>query len=159
MADAERQGEAAAPWAGGLLTDVLRPEGRVGLDESGHQLLTPRVVEHLDLHAAAAQKVFLAKKRPVLAYDDPRDAVEENAPAAHRARGERRVDRAFAVDAGGLAARVLERGHLPVEDRAALLHATVVAAAEDPSPVHGHRADGEPPPVQTHIRFTHWRPR
>ena len=71
------------------------------------------------------------EERPVLADDHPRDAVEENRAAAHRARRERRVDRALAVDAGRLAAGVLERVHLAVQDRAALLHAAVVAAAED----------------------------
>jgi hypothetical protein len=59
----------------------------------------------------------------------------------HIARRQGGVDR-LPVHAGGLAAGILERVHLAVEDRPPLLDAAVVAAAEDPPLVDEHRADG-----------------
>src|SRR5262245_45966283 len=38
-----------------LFADVLRPHGRMALDELGHQLLATGIVEHIYLDPAAAQ--------------------------------------------------------------------------------------------------------
>jgi hypothetical protein len=60
---------------------------------------------------------------------------------AHRARRQRRVHRARAIDRCGLAAGALERVHLAVQNGAALLDAPVVAASDDRGAVHEQGAD------------------
>src|SRR6266403_1259253 len=128
---------------GGLRADIFRPQGGVGLNELCHQLLAPSVLEHVDRHPAASKQILLAAERSVLTHHHARDAVQENRAAAHRARRERGVDGAVAIDAGGLATGVLERVHLAVENDAASLDPPIVATAEDPPVVHQHRADGD----------------
>src|SRR5262252_8143709 len=126
------------------MSDVLRPERRVCPNELCHQLLAPRILKNLDDRAARSQKLFLAEEGPVLADDDPRNAVEENRSAAHRAGRERRVDRALAIDLRRAPAGVLERVHLAVEHDAPALHPPIVPAPEDASAMDEHRTDGNP---------------
>src|SRR5215510_14441654 len=126
------------------ISDVLRPERRLCLNELCHQRLAPRILKNLDGHAARAQELFLAEEGPVLADDDARDAVEENRAAAHGAGRECRVDRALTIDLRGGPAGVLERVHLAVEHDAAALHPPIVLAPEDAPAMDEHGADGNP---------------
>src|SRR5262245_51004302 len=113
------------------ISDVLRPERRLRLNELCHQRLAPRILKDLDGHAARSQERFLAEEGPVLADDDPRDAVEENRAAAHGAGGQRGVDDALTIGPGRLSPRVLKRVHLAVEHGAPALHPAIVAPSED----------------------------
>src|SRR5437870_7860488 len=135
------------------ISDVLRPERRVRSNELCHQLLAPRILKNLDDHAARSQELLLAEEGPVLADDDPRDAIEENRASAHGAGRQRGVDRALAIDLRRSAAGVLEGVHLAVQHDASALHAPVVAASEDATVVHKHRADGDPALGQTALGF------
>src|SRR5262250_528773 len=126
------------------MSDVLRPERRVCPNELCHQLLAPRILKNLDDRAARSQKLFLAEEGPVLADDDPRNAVEENRSAAHRAGRERRVDRALAIDLRRAPAGILERVHLAVEHDAPALHPPIVPAPEDVPAMDEYGADGNP---------------
>src|SRR5207249_5285882 len=56
---------------------------------------------------------------------------------------------ALAMDLRGAATGVFEGVHLAVEHDAPALHPPIVAAPEDPTAVHEHRADGNPPLGQT----------
>ena len=90
---------------------------------------------------------------PALLDDHARDAVQRDRAAAHRARRQGRVDHALAIHLRRVAPRVLERVHLAVQDRAALLHAAVVAAADDASLVHDHRTDRDAAFGEARLRF------
>src|SRR5918999_892011 len=133
--------------------DVLVPELRVRRDELRHETDAPVVLEHVDGHASRAQQLFLARERAILADDHARDPVEENGAGAHRARRERRIDRALPVHDGRLAPRRLERVHLAVQHGAATLHAAVVPAPADAAVVHEHRADRDASLAQTALGF------
>src|SRR5262247_4647283 len=126
------------------ISDILRPERRLCLNEFCHQRLAPRILKNLDGHAARAQELFLAEEGPVLADDDARNAVEENRAAAHGAGRECRVDRALAIDLRRAPAGVLERVHLAVEHDAPALHPPIVPAPEDASAMDEYRTDGNP---------------
>src|SRR5262245_55408959 len=69
-----------------LHADVFVPQRRVVADERSHQFDAPRVLQHLDDHAAAFEQRFLAQECLVFADDDARDLVKQNGSAAHRAR-------------------------------------------------------------------------
>src|SRR5439155_19799447 len=97
--------------------------------------------------------LLLAEERPILADDDPRDAVEENRAAAHGAGRQGRVDRALAVDLRRSPAGVPQSVHLAVEHRAPALQPPIVAASEDATAVHQHRADGDTALGQTTLGF------
>src|SRR5690606_30594985 len=114
------------PTAGSLLADVLVPQVGIGGDERRHHLDTRRVVEHFDGDTALTEQVFGTHERPVLAHHHPRDPVEEDRPGAHRARRQGRVDGGPAVSRRRQPARVLQRVHLAMEDRRALLDTAVV---------------------------------
>ena len=110
-------------------------------DELPHHADALVVLHHLDADAARTEEIFLAHERAVLADDDVRDAVEEDGAGAHRAGRQRRVEDGGAIDRRRQPAGVLERIHLAVQDRAALLDPPVVAAPEDAPVVDEHRAD------------------
>ena len=61
-----------------LHADVLVPQLRMRGDEGPHDLDAPRILEHLEADAAAAQERLFAHERHVLADDDARDAVEQD---------------------------------------------------------------------------------
>src|SRR5438552_11795530 len=105
--------------------------------------MAPRILSNFDHLAARSQAPLLAQERPILADYEPRDAVEENRAAAHGAGRQGRVDRALAVDLRRSPAGVLQSVHLAVEHRAPALHPPIVAASEDATVVHQHRADGD----------------
>ena len=102
------------------------------------------VVEHDHLDAAGAQVVLAAHERGVLADDHPRDPVQQDRPGAHVARRQRRHHRRPGVHRRRQAAGVLEAVGLAVLDRAALLHAPVVADGEDLAVDDERGADRDP---------------
>src|SRR5439155_1294403 len=104
----------------GLRADIFRPQGRVGSNESCHQLLAPRVLKHFHRYPTAAKQVFLAAKRLIFANHHTRNAVKENRTAAHRTWRERGVNGAVAIDAARLTTGILERVHLAVQNDTAL---------------------------------------
>ena len=114
-------------------------------DECFHHRDAPLVLHDIHPHATRSQKRFLAHERLVLAYDNVRDAVEQNRAAAHRARRKRRIHDALAIHRRGLPAGTFESVHFAVEHRAALLDSAVVAAAENRAAMHEHGADGNTP--------------
>jgi len=122
-------------------------------NESSHQLDARRILDHVDGDATRTKQVLLAEECLVLPDDDFRDAVQQNGAAAHGAWRQRRVEYARAIDAGRLASGVLQRIHLAVQDRAASLHAPVVAAADDAPGVNQHRADGDAAFAGAGLRF------
>jgi hypothetical protein len=80
----------------------------------------------------------------MLADDDARDLVEDRGAGAHRARRERRVERALAIDACRQAAGPLEAVGLAVADHTALLHAPVPSNGEHLAAMHECGADRHP---------------
>src|SRR4051795_9077043 len=90
----------------GVLADVLVPQVGVRADELSHQLHARLIVSDDHLDAAGAQQVLGAHERAVLAYDHPRDAVEQHGARAHVTRGQRGVHRRGAIDARGQSAGV-----------------------------------------------------
>ena len=74
-----------------------------------------------------------------------RDAVEQGGAAAHVAGRERRVEHGAAIVGGPEPAGVFQAVHLGVQDGAAVLHAAVVAAADDAAIDDQHRADRNTP--------------
>ena len=96
-----------------------------------HQPETSRILNDFDLHPPRPQQCLFAEERAVLADHDARNAVEEDRATAHGAGRQRRVQRARPVDRSRLPARPLERIHLAVQRRAALLDPPVVTAAEN----------------------------
>ena len=135
------------------IPDVLRPQRRLRLNELCHQRLAPRILQNLDGYPARSQELLLPEEGPVLADDDPRDAVEENCAAAHRAGRQCRVDRALAIDLCRSAAGVFEGVHLAVEHDTPALNAPIVAAPEDSSAMHEDGADGNPALGQAPLRL------
>jgi len=65
--------------------DVLVPQLRPRLNEVRHQADARRILKHGQGDSPRTQPVFFAEKRPVLAEDDRRNAVEQDGTAAHRA--------------------------------------------------------------------------
>jgi hypothetical protein len=59
------------------ITDVLRPQGRLRLDEVCHQLSAPYILKNLDGHSSASQEIFFPEEGSVRADDDPRNTGEE----------------------------------------------------------------------------------
>jgi uncharacterized protein len=110
-------------------------------------------LQHDRADAARSKQGFLAEKRLILADDHSRNTVEQDCPAAHGARRQRRVDRAFPIHARRLAAGILERIHLAVQYNTSLLHATIVTSAKHVASMHQHRADGDSTLLQTPPRF------
>src|SRR5438093_12709992 len=104
------------------ISDVLRPERRLRLNELCHQGLAPRILNNLDGHPARSQELFLAEEGPVLADDHPGNAVEHNRAATHGAGRQGRVDRALSIDLCRPAAGVFERVHPAVEHDAPALY-------------------------------------
>src|SRR5690349_9624488 len=117
----------AAPTGRAMASDadILVPQLRLVAHEVMHERDASGVVDDLDRDTAALQPRFLAHERTVLADHHARDAVQRDRAAAHRARRQGRVDHALAIHLRRVAPRVLERVHLAVQDRAALLHAAV----------------------------------
>src|SRR5512139_2808306 len=130
-----------AGWSVSDHADVLVPQARIAGDEAAHQLDAHRLLQDLDLHPVRPQQGFFAGEGAVLADDHLGNAVQQDGAAAHRARRQGGVEHRLAVHAGGLAAGVLQRVHLGVQDRAAALHAAVVPAADDTPLVHDDRSD------------------
>ena len=136
-----------------FLADVLVPELRAGGDEVLHQPDAARIVDDLELDAPSAEVVFGALEGAILADDDAWHLVEQGRPAAHVAGGEGRVEDAALVLGGSQAAGVFEAIHLAVEDGAAPLDASVVAAADDFAVEDEYRADGNSAFGQTDLGF------
>src|SRR5713226_8960256 len=116
-----------------LLADVLVPKLRMRFDELRHQRDAAWILNDFDPDATRSKQLLFTEKRLILADDHVRNAVEQNCAAAHRARRQRGVDHALAINSGGLPAGVLEGIHLAMQNRAALLHAPIVSASDDPA--------------------------
>ena len=110
-------------------------------DEVAHHGDARLVLNDVDANAPARQPFFLAHERAVLADDHNRNAVQHDGAAAHRARRQRRIDGAGLIDAGGLTSGIFERVHFAVEDCAAALDSSIVAAADDAAVVHQNGSD------------------
>ena len=136
-----------------FLADDLVPELRVGGDEVLHQPDAARIVDDLELDAPSAEVVFGALEGAILADDDAWHLVEQGRPAAHVAGGEGRVEDAALVLGDSQAAGVFEAIHLGVEDGAAPLDASVVAAADDFAVEDEYRADGNSAFGQAELGF------
>src|SRR4026209_1471267 len=98
-------------------------------NESSHHLNAPRILHDVDRHSALTQQRFLAEKRDVLTNHDTWDSIKQDCAGTHGARRQGRVQDGSSVHRGWKAPGVLESVHFPVENRASLLHAAVVAAA------------------------------
>ena len=125
---------------------------------SGHGLtagpgIPPAILKNLHHDPAGAKQVFLPDERPVLAHDHPRDAVEQNGAAAHRARRQGGVQRALAIDVRRPATGTFQRVHLAVQDDTASLHPPIATLPENVSVVHQHGADGNAALGQTELSF------
>ena len=110
-------------------------------NEIAHQLDAFGVLHHFDLPAVGPQCLFGTLKRDVLANDDARNFVEHYRAAAHRAGGQRRVDRAARVNRSVLPTGVFQAVHFGVMNHAAALHPLVTSAAHDLAVADQHRAD------------------
>src|ERR1043166_7382623 len=131
------------PWSGpDLHSNILVPQLRTRGDEMPHQLNTPRVLPHFQLHALRAHVLFRAFERDIFTDDDARDLVEQSSAAAHRTRRQSRIKRATAVGGCLLPACVFEAIHLGVMNDAAVLDTLIVAAPKDLAIAHEHRTDG-----------------
>src|SRR5262249_25440953 len=132
-----RQGRVA------LFADVLGPELGSSGDELAHQSHTLRVVAHVDLDAARPEVVLLRSAIVcVLADHHTGDAIEQDRPAAHVARHERRIERCARIVRGPQTPRPLEAIHLGVQHGAPLLYSTVVSAPNDAAVDHENGACG-----------------
>ncbi|MNR29665.1 hypothetical protein D3C85_1470660 [compost metagenome] len=98
-------------------------------------------MQHLHVDTTGLEQLFLAHEGLVFANNDALDAVQQDRPAAHRARRQGGVQGGLGIEAGGLAPGVFQGVHFAVQDRAALLHAAVMAASDDPVVVHQYRTD------------------
>src|SRR2546427_501552 len=135
------------------ITDVLRPQGRLSPNEVCHQLLALHILNDLDRHPPGAQQVLLPEEGPVLADDDPRDAVEEYGAAAHRAGRQGGVQRAPSIDPRRSPTSALQRVHLAVKHDAPALHAPVAPTPENATVVDQDRADRDTALGQTTLGF------
>ena len=102
------------------------------------------VVHHDDFDTVRPKQVLGAKEGPVLPDHHLWDLIEKDRPGAHRAGGERGVDRRAPVVGGLETSGVLQSVHLPVEDRTPLLHPLVVAPPDDLTVDNQHRPDRDP---------------
>src|SRR3546814_8086980 len=66
--------------------DILVPQRRMGRDERSHQRLALGVVGQCQFDAVASQPGFFTHEGLVFADHHPRDAVQHDRTAAHRAR-------------------------------------------------------------------------
>src|SRR5262252_5077882 len=110
-------------------------------NERSHHRDATIVLNDVHSYAAGSQQILLAQERTVLTNDDVRDAIEKDRAGAHRARRERRVHDAVAIDRRRLTPGAFEGIHLAVKNRTALLHAPVVPAPENALAVRERRAD------------------
>src|SRR5262249_26658179 len=117
-------------------------ELRLCVDELLHQANALVVLHYLDRDPVGAHVLLGAEEGPIFANHHARDLVKDDSAAAHRARRERRVNRAGLVDARGQPAGVAQAVHLAVIDRAAGLYAAVMAAPDNAAFVHQDGADG-----------------
>src|ERR1041384_2278885 len=101
----------------------------------------------------AFEQRLLAFERVVLPNDDTPDPIEQNRAAAHRTRRQRRVERRLAVYRRRLAAGILERVHLSVQHRAAVLYSAVVSPSDDLALRHDHRSDWDATFAETQLRL------
>ena len=69
-----------------LDTDILVPQLRLGGNEILHQADTTGVLQDFHRDATAAQQGFIAHEGRVFANHHAGNAVQQNGPAAHRAR-------------------------------------------------------------------------
>src|SRR4051812_10570473 len=116
------EADAAIP----LYPDIFVPEGRIVLDEIAHEPDAFFILQNVDNYPLRAEMIFAAHERHVLPDHDLRDLVEQDRAAAHRARGERGVNRAAFIDGSLLASGVFEAVHFPVMNYAAVLHPLIV---------------------------------
>jgi uncharacterized protein (TIGR00730 family) len=135
------------------LADILVPKFGPGADERLHEIEARRVVKDRHLDPAGAQQRLLAHEAAVLPDDHPRDPVKEDRAGTHRARRKSGVERAVAVNAGRLAAGVLQGVHFAVENGTALLDASIVAAADDLALVGDDAANRNAALGQTTVGF------
>src|SRR5439155_17448884 len=122
-------------------------------NEVCHQLLALHILNDLDRHPPGAQQVLLPEEGPVLADDDPRDAVEEYGAAAHRAGRQGGVQRAPSIDPRRSPTSALQRVHLAVKHDAPALHAPVAPTPENATVVDQDRADRDTALGQTTLGF------
>src|SRR5262249_55998171 len=124
-------------------------------DEPPHHLDTAAVLEHFHAHARRPQAVFLASERDVFAAHDAWNAVQQNRARAHGAWGQGCVQDTPSIHGGRAPAGVLQGVHLPVEYRAAILHAAVVPPTDDLPLVDEDGADRDTPLGQPDPRPGH----
>jgi len=112
-------------------------------DEVAHHFDALLVIDDRELNAGGAQPFLGTEERGVFRDDDFWNFVEDGSAAAHGARRESSVERAFAVNGGGVASGVLKSTHLAMEQGVTLLHAHVVSASDDFALMDDHGTDGD----------------
>src|SRR6476620_9406066 len=118
--------------------DVLVPKPGVLRNELSHHRDTFVVLDDHEFHTLGLQPVFSSLESLVFANDNFGNLIEEGCPAAHRARRQGCVQDAVPIDRRRLAAGLLKRAHLPVQKGIPLLHAHIVATADDLAMVDDH---------------------
>src|SRR4051794_40317192 len=116
----ERAGMVISMLISASLADVFVPEFWIVLDEFRHHVLAARllVVDHV--HPGERHHVLEPLEVPAFGDDHARNAELDDRSSAHHAWAQRRVAGDVAISP--LPAGVLDRIHLAVEDRIALLH-------------------------------------
>src|SRR4051812_31767469 len=104
-------------------------------DELPHHREAARILSDVGADAPRSEECLFAHERQVSADDHMRDSIEEDRSGTHRAWRKSRIEHAFAVDRRRPSSGAVERIHLAVQDRTALLHTSVVAGADDRSAV------------------------
>lgn len=108
-------------------------------DELGHHVLAARFMRVGHLNTGQAQHILEAFEILTFRHDHAGNAELDDGASAHHAGAERGIARDVLV--GALPPGVLDRVHLAMQDRIALLHATIMATADDLAVAHQHRAD------------------
>lgn len=111
-------------------------------DEVAHHFDALLIIDNREIDAGGAQPFLGAEKRGVFRNHDFRNFVEKRRSTAHRAWRERGVERAFAVNGGGVASGVLKRTHLAMEQGVTFLHTHVVSTSDDFALMDDHGTDG-----------------
>ena len=125
----------------------------MALHEFPHQGDAAFVLEHFQVDPVGPEPGLLPHERVVLTNDDSGNPVEHDCAAAHRARREGCVERALSIEGRWPPPCSLEGIHLPVQDRAPLLHAAVMAAAHDHTFMHDDRSDRDASLGQPSLRL------
>lgn len=125
-----------------LFTDIFEPDRRMAFDETLKQIHAALVVDDFEIDSAGSQMLLGPLKCPVFPDDNPTDSVQQDCATAHVARRQGGIEHRTPIVRCGAPARLLDAVHLGMQDRAALLYPTIVAAADDLPIDDEHRADG-----------------